>query len=64
MVGLQATQISMYDYLVQRRDEIVEDWSLWRDAQIADDEHKRLVDECYNEYIRTLDELIDAVLPF
>lgn len=58
------TQITILDWLVSHKDEMVEYWGAWRDAQGFDDERKQLVDECYGEYIRTLDTLIDTMLPF
>lgn len=58
------TQITITDWLLSHRDEMIEAWGAWRDAQALDDEARQLVDEVYNEYIRTLDDLLDVMLPF
>lgn len=64
MSQIIATQISMYDYLARCRDEQIHNWGIWRDSQGFDDAAKQLVDDVWNEYIRTLDNLMETVLPF
>jgi len=43
---------------------MIEHWGAWRDAQQFDDAHKQLVDDVYGEYMRTIDNLLDVMLPF
>lgn len=56
------TQISIDDWLVQRRDNFISDWEGWRSAQFSNDCHKDLVDSVYTEIIGQLDELIDELI--
>lgn len=57
-------QIDFVEYLQSTKEDVQEAWGRWRDAQGLDDVGKMLVDQVFNEYICTLDKLIDTLLPF
>lgn len=54
--------LPMVEYLRLRRDVFIQEWGLWRDAQAFDDSSKEIVDKAFNEYIRTLDNLINTLV--
>lgn len=60
----QTYQCNFADYLDAQKAIVIDAWAEWRNAQALDDESKSLVDEVYNEYIRTLDKLKETMLPF
>lgn len=57
-------QVSMVDYLQSHKETVIENWGKWRDQQGSDDAAKALVDEVYYQYICTLDNLLNTLIPF
>jgi len=57
-------QMTFIDELCRHKEDVITSWELWRDAQFASDAHKHLVDEAFNEYIRTLDKLLETLVPY
>lgn len=55
------SQISFADLVAMRLDNLVEDWSLWRNAQLLDDSAKVLVDTTYREEYDRLMSLLLAL---
>lgn len=57
-------QISIADHVAKLKEDAIEDWSYWRDANYESEEHKQWVDDVFDEYIRTLDSLLEGLVPF
>jgi len=57
-------QISLRDYMVSCKEQTISSWEKWRDAQYVDDAYKAIVDDSFSEYIRTLDKIIESLVPF
>lgn len=64
MVQYRDTQISLADFVDARRDEVKDQWARWRNAQGLNDADKELVDNAFDEYIRTLDRIYDKLVVF
>lgn len=58
-----STQTSLADTAEMVKDAFINDWTLWRDAQMTD-EHKQLVDATYSEVLANIDKLIEQLIPF
>lgn len=64
MVQYRDTQISLADFVDERRDQVKDQWARWRNAQCLNDADKALVDNAFDEYIRTLDKIYDQLVAF